>query len=72
MAIAVNDSGVVAGTAFLNPHYSVQSRAFIWTQSAGFVDLGTLPGDNFSSALDMNNQGHLTLPERGRLEQHGC
>jgi probable HAF family extracellular repeat protein len=37
----------------------LNGHAFIWTQSAGLKDLGTLPGGTFSSATAINDLGQV-------------
>jgi probable HAF family extracellular repeat protein len=34
-------------------------RAFLWTDSGGMLDLGTLPGHTMSEAVDINNSGQV-------------
>jgi probable HAF family extracellular repeat protein len=59
---AINDRGVVTGFAnvaaaptagTLYPH------AFIWTAQTGMRDLGTLPGDQISEGLGINDQDQI-------------
>ncbi|MEQ1353750.1 MAG: hypothetical protein ABLT11_07015 [Candidatus Acidiferrum sp.] len=56
-ALAINDSGVVAGYSYLAGNTTY--HAFIWTASGGMVDLGTLPGGSESSAYAINSAGDL-------------
>lgn len=63
-AASINDSGEVVGTSQLA---SGASRAFLWTERQGMVDLGTLPAappgfpwpDDASGAVDINDLGHV-------------
>jgi probable HAF family extracellular repeat protein len=52
----INEAGDVAG--FSNPPGVTggvfDTHAFLWTRDAGIVDLGVLPGDEFSEALGIN------------------
>ena len=59
---AINDRGVVTGFAnvpggptagSLHPH------AFIWTAQTGMTDLGTLPGDQISEGLGINDRNQI-------------
>ena len=56
-AIAINDSGAVAGLSYLADNTTY--HAFIWTAAGGMVDLGTLPGGSVSSAYAINSAGDL-------------
>jgi probable HAF family extracellular repeat protein len=49
--VAVNDSGLVAGA--VGPH------AGAWSSSGGLVDLGTLPGDDSSTAMFVSANGEI-------------
>ena len=53
-ASAINNQGQIVGEALL-PNGNEQ--AFLWQQATGIVDLGTLPGDQVSVALAINNSG---------------
>ena len=60
--MALNNRGQIVGFSDLpgdqngaNPNF----HAFLWTQSRGMQDLGTLPGDAISEALGINNQGQI-------------
>ncbi|HEY6887385.1 MAG TPA: hypothetical protein VI300_06380 [Solirubrobacter sp.] len=57
MATAINDSGQVVGTIGELGSYSYAGRAFSWTQAGGKVDLGILPGGDYSQATAVNNSG---------------
>lgn len=37
----------------------INEHAFLWTSATGMRDLGTLPGDNISAGLGMNNLGDI-------------
>lgn len=50
-ATGINDERVVVG--FANSH------AFLWTQATGTIDLGTLPGGNYSQAFAVNQRGDI-------------
>lgn len=56
-AYAINDSAQVAGSAFFG---SSSWHAFIWTKTAGFRDLGGMPGGAFvqteATAINKNGQ----------------
>jgi probable HAF family extracellular repeat protein len=54
-AAAINDAGQVAGTYQSSRN---QFHAYLWTDSAGMQDLGTLGGQN-SSAADINSAGQV-------------
>ncbi|MGA2689405.1 MAG: hypothetical protein ABSE85_15185 [Candidatus Korobacteraceae bacterium] len=60
--MALNNHGQIVGFSDLpgdqhgaNPNF----HAFLWTQSRGIQDLGTLPGDAISEALGINDQGQV-------------
>jgi probable HAF family extracellular repeat protein len=56
-AVAINDSGQVAGAAsFKDSSGALRQHAFFWTRSGGMVDLGADPG-NDSRATALNNRG---------------
>jgi len=55
-ALAVNDAGRVAGRGTLG---GSQFHAFLWDQSSGFTDLGTLPNRPYSQAADLNEAGQV-------------
>lgn len=57
VAFAVNNSGQVTGVSVLPD--GVNTHAFLWNASTGMLDLGTLPGDNMSAGLGMNNLGDI-------------
>ena len=53
--IAINESGVVAGTS---QSQSGHSRAFVWHDGLGMTDLGTF-GGNASTGRGLNDNGHV-------------
>lgn len=55
-ATDVNDVGIVVGWS---QNAAGVDRAFSWTEARGMVDLGTLPGDQWSRALDITNSGQI-------------
>jgi len=57
VAFAINDQEQVTGVSVLP--YGVNTHAFLWTSSTGMQDLGTLPGDNISAGLGINNLGDI-------------
>ena len=64
-ATGINDRGQIVGAAMLDPANTVQ-HAFLY--SAGkMVDLGLLPGTNFSEAMGINNSGTIVGDSQGRL-----
>ncbi len=64
---ALSDAGHVVGASTLSTGF-YPSRAFIWTRSAGMVDLGTLGGTE-SVAVDVNAAGQVTGWSRNASEQ---
>lgn len=70
VAWAINNSNQVVGWSYqdLNPPYvptrtsiyqiNKTSHAVLW-QNGDVIDLGTLSGDNFSQAFNINNQGQI-------------
>jgi probable HAF family extracellular repeat protein len=60
-AMALDNAGVVVGFADTTGDQSgvPNFRAFIWTKEEGIKDLGTLPGDILSEALDINDRGQV-------------
>jgi len=55
-ASSVNSSGDAVG---FSAQSSGKRRATAWSASGEAVDIGTLPGGDFSQALDINNQGDI-------------
>lgn len=53
----INNSGEVVGYSDLAD--DVTTHAFLWTKQNHMQDLGTLPGDVFSSASGINNEGQV-------------
>ena len=61
-AQAINDLGQVVGSSTTDPSRTTPNdqlyrRAFLWTRETGMLDLGSLPGDLYSHAADINNLG---------------
>jgi len=57
-AIAVNDSGMVAGTGYGGSHFF--KHAFRWTPGNGVLDLGDLAGGSgWSGTSDVNDSGQI-------------
>jgi probable HAF family extracellular repeat protein len=57
VAFAINNKAQVTGLSVLPD--GVNTHAFLWTSANGMQDLGTLPGDNISAGLGMNNHGDI-------------
>ena len=57
VAFGINDKGQVTGISVLQD--GVNSHAFLWTAGTGMLDLGTLPGDNISAGLGINDVGDV-------------
>jgi probable HAF family extracellular repeat protein len=55
-ATDINDAGVVVGWSHT---VSGAQHAFRWTMQTGMVDLGTLPGDHWSRALAIDQDGRV-------------
>jgi probable HAF family extracellular repeat protein len=55
-ALAINRSGVIVGQASIKPEGP--GHAFRY-ENGEFRNLGTLPGDAYSEALAIDNQGHI-------------
>ena len=69
--MAINQRGDIVGFSDLHGDYvdgtlTANFHAFIWTKESGkMTDIGVLPGDSLSEALDINDQGQvvgLSLP----------
>lgn len=61
---AINDRGQVVGFSDLpgdvvDGVLSFNAHAFLWTKGDGIQDLGTLPGDSISEAVDINDRGQV-------------
>jgi probable HAF family extracellular repeat protein len=56
LAAAINDLGQVVGTSCTQ---DCLAHAFLWSESGGLEDLGTLPGYSRSSASSVNNLGQV-------------
>jgi probable HAF family extracellular repeat protein len=63
--MAINQRGDIVGFSDLPGDYvdgtlTANFHAFIWTKESGkMTDLGVLPGDSLSEALDINDQGQV-------------
>ena len=57
VAFAINNQSQVTGLSVMPDE--VNTHAFLWTAASGMRDLGTLPGDNISAGLGMNNVGDI-------------
>lgn len=57
VAFAINNKEQVTGVSVLPD--GINTHAFLWTSATGMQDLGTLPGDNISAGLGMNNLGDI-------------
>jgi probable HAF family extracellular repeat protein len=57
VAFAINNRAQVTGVAVMPD--GINEHAFFWTEATGMRDLGTLPGDNLSAGLGMNNLGDV-------------
>src|SRR3954451_9795237 len=60
-AKSINDAGQVAGA--MNTQTAM--HAFLWTETGGVRDLGTLPGDSSSAAFAVNNTGWVAGSSSG-------
>jgi probable HAF family extracellular repeat protein len=58
---AINEAGAVVGFSDLRGDRSGKPKfhAFYWTERGGMVDIGTLPGDRYSEALGINDNGDV-------------
>src|SRR3954463_145994 len=65
-AKSINDAGQVAGS--MNTQTAM--HAFLWTQTGGVRDLGTLPGDSSSAAFAVNNTGWVVGSSSGSSGTH--
>ena len=57
VAFAINDQSQATGVSVMPDE--VNTHAFLWTAASGMRDLGTLPGDNISAGLGINNVGDI-------------
>ena len=57
LATAINDGGAVVGWANTTPNTLNPIHAFLWSQTTGMQDLGTLSGYSSSFAAAINNSG---------------
>ena len=57
VAFAINNRSQITGVSVLPD--GLNYHAFLWTSSIKMQDLGTLPGDNISAGLGMNNVGDV-------------
>lgn len=58
LAYGINEAGKIVGEC-LEGGEAHPSHATLWTGSGGTIDLGTLPGGNYSRANDINNRGQV-------------
>lgn len=54
-ATAINAAGAITGVAA----NATTSRAFIWTEGAGMIDIGNFTPSGFSTGLAINTAGHI-------------
>ena len=64
-ATDVNDSGIVVGWSKIATGVD---HAFRWTKAQGMIDLGTLPGDQWSRAVSITNSGQVLGISGGTAE----
>src|ERR1700747_1995864 len=55
VAFGINGKGQVTGVSVMPD--GVSTHAFLWTSGTGIQDLSTLPGDNISAGLGINDSG---------------
>src|SRR5262245_32111723 len=67
-ATDVNDLGTVVGWSV---DAAGTSRAFRWTVATGMIDLGTLPGDDWSRAISISNTGQILGLSGGATDPNG-
>jgi probable HAF family extracellular repeat protein len=58
LAININNKGRVVGSSGITGETT--AHAFLWTKSGGMLDLKTLPGDEISSAVGINDSDEIT------------
>ncbi|MGA1839963.1 MAG: DUF3466 family protein [bacterium] len=63
-AIGINDKNEVVGNSWRyecaeDECYAVDHYAFFWSEEKGMMNIGTLPGMNYSQATAINNKGQL-------------
>jgi probable HAF family extracellular repeat protein len=56
---AINGAGTVVGESYAQNDDADYANAFAYTAAGGIADLGTLPGDDSSSAQAINSQGDI-------------
>jgi probable HAF family extracellular repeat protein len=64
-ALAINSSRQVVGQSL---NQAQVPHAFVWTESGGFINLGTLTGASASVARDINDLGEIV----GNTGEYGC
>jgi probable HAF family extracellular repeat protein len=57
VAVGINNQGHVVGSSYLSD--GATFHGFLWTEDTGMKDLGTLPGDQISAALGINDDGDV-------------
>ena len=57
LTVVMTGLGFMTGVSVLPDGVSL--HAFLWTSPSGMQDLGTLPGDNNSAGLGMNDAGDI-------------
>ena len=55
-ARAISDRGQIVGMSYITLS---EYHAYLWTETGGMTDLGTLPGGTLSFALNINNLGQV-------------
>jgi probable HAF family extracellular repeat protein len=77
MGLFINNAGHVVGASALPGNKT--THGFLWTRNTGMRDLGTLPGDESSVGLGINESGEVVGASfdadgnpRGFLWQHGA
>ena len=67
-AADVNNSGTIVGSSLTT---TGETHAFRWTLLGGMVDLGTLPGDGWSKAIGITDDGQILGVSGGSGQSHG-